>query len=289
MSRRKTRDRSETVRTGLAHVRESAGRLALLSARTDLMWLARHQRDVAAREASTGRALTGMPVHRATEPRLPGQLDGPDLSGDIARALDGLVRELLDVGWEATAPTEARRWYQATLVLERVCETDHDALAWWDTATALRRRAERALGPDAHGRWLGPCPVPDCSGEVRMGDDQGAAVCPECGGFVTRDQQHGYLADTMAERLMTVSELATALTTVTGRLVTYETVRTWTRTRRGPNGRRYPARLHERHDDGAAWRGIPWPTPDTGLYSFADALALVLKRETRVVVGRSAA
>jgi predicted RNA-binding Zn-ribbon protein involved in translation (DUF1610 family) len=272
-------------------VREDLGAHAITNARADLAWLAHHQRDVAAREAGTGRALTGMPSYRSTEPRLPGALNAPDLSGDIARQLNLLLRELLDVGWEATAETEAGRWAEAALEVARVCDNELDALAWWDTAAALRARAGRVLGPDAHGRWLGPCPRtdPSCPGEVRLGDDQTATACPVCGTLITREQQQTYLADTMGERLMTLSELATALTTVTGRLVAYETVRTWTRTRNAPRGRRLPARLHERHDDGTAWRGIPWPTPDTGLYSFRDALTLVARRETRVRLEGSAA
>ncbi|MFD2792572.1 hypothetical protein ACFS27_03325 [Promicromonospora vindobonensis] len=283
-----SRRRSRAVAPSVAPAHDALGGLAASSARADLCWLARHQRDVAAREAGTGRALTGMPVHQSTEPRLPGQLDGPDLSGEIARHLDQLVRELLDVGWQADAQTEAGRWLQAAQVVDKVIDTDMDAMAWWDTASGLRARAERVLGPDARGRWLGPCAVPECDGDVRLGDDQTAAVCPQCGVFVTREQQEDYLADAMAERLMSVSELATALTQVVGRVVEYDTVRTWTRTRNAPRGRRLPARLHERHDDGSPWRGIPWPTPDTGLYRFADALTLVARRETRVQLGVAA-
>jgi hypothetical protein len=270
-------------------VREELGGLAVLSARADLCWLVRHQRDVAAREGGSGRALTGMPVHRSIEPRLPGQLDGPDLSGEIAAKLNELVHELLDVDVELDADTEAGRWLQAAQAVEKVIDTELDAMAWWDTASALRARAERVLGPAAAGRLFGTCSVPDCDADIRIGDDQPATVCLDCGTFVTREQQEAYLVERIDQRLMTISDLATALTTITGRLVTYETVRTWTRTRNAPGGRRLPARLHERHDDGSAWRGIPWPTPDTGLYSFADALTLVARRDTRVRLEGSAA
>lgn len=288
MSRRRA-NRSETVRPAAAHMREELGGLAVLSARADLSWLARHQRDVAAREAGGGRALTGMPAHRSTEPRLPGALDMPDLSGEIAQQLDTLKHELLDVGIELDAETEAGRWLQAARLVDKVCDTELDALAWWDTASALRARAERVIPDLARGRWLGPCPVPECPGEIRLGDDQTATACGVCGAVITREQQQDYLADRLDTRLMTIGHLATALTIVTGRLVEYETVRTWTRTRNAPRGRRLPARLHERHDDGTPWRGIPWPTPDTGLYSFTDALTLVARRETRVRVEGSAA
>jgi hypothetical protein len=98
MSRCRTRDRSETVRHVAAHVRENLCVLAIISARANLARLAAHQREIAAREVCTGRALTGMPAYRSTEPRLPGALNVPDLSGDIARMPNELLRELLDVG-----------------------------------------------------------------------------------------------------------------------------------------------------------------------------------------------
>lgn len=272
MSRRYSR----AVAPLLAPAHDGLGGMAVLSARADLSWLARHQRDVAAREAGGGRALTGMPVHRSTEPRLPGALSGPDLSGEIARKLDELVRELLDVGWEAKAEAETGRWYQAALVVEQVCETDMDALAWWDSASGLRARAERALGADAHGRWLGPCPVPSCPGEVRLGDDQAATHCPVCGIFVTREQQHAYILEIMGERVMTLSEITTALVTV-GAETPYDTVKSWAR-----RGRI----AQDVEPVWPAWPGVPFVVPvvPTGLYRFSDAFTLATRRATRVRV-----
>lgn len=263
MSRRRS-NRSETVRPVAAYVREDLGGLAVLSARADLSWLARHQRDVAAREAGGGRALTGMPVHRSTEPRLPGVLAGPDLSGDIARALNTLVQELVSVDHEYQPDErETVRWYQAAQVVEKVCPDEHDALSWWDTASSLRVRAERALGPSAAGRFMGWCAVPDCSGEIRMGDDETAAVCPECRGIVTREQQVAFIVEELDQRLMSRSELATALTTV-GADVPYSTLCRWIAT------------------------GLV-PEVEEGMYRFHDAFTRAAKRTTRVRLGGFAA
>lgn len=179
--------------------------------------------------------------------------------------LGGLMRDLLERDWTPEADTEVKRWVQAGQRWEHELWTDREVLDWYDTTSDLRRRAERVLGPDAHGRWLGPCPVPECVGEVRMGDDQAAAVCPECGGFVTREQQHAYVLEIMGERLMTLSEIATALVTV-GADTPYESVRTWAR--RG--------RLTE-HEEGS------------GVYRFLDAFAIAAKRTTRILVRGSAA
>ncbi len=249
-----------------ARAHDGMDRLSILTTRANLLWLADRQRDVAAREASTGRALTGMPVHRSTEPRLPGVLNGPDLSGDIARTLDGLVRELMDAvpDWQPDTH-ETKRWKDAASRVEQVCATPQDALAWWDTAADLRARTERTLGPAAAGRFMGWCAVPACPGEIRLADDQDAAVCPDCGGFVTRAQQTEYVVQALAERLMTLSELATALVTV-GAEVPYRTLQTWAR--RG--------QITE-HEDGS------------GLYPFEQAFTRAARRATRVAVSGSAA
>lgn len=262
MSRRK-QQRQEEIRT-LIPATDDHGTLRRLAVRANLVWLADHQRDVAAREAGTGKALTGMPVHRSTAPTLPGAFNGPDLSGDIARKLTGLVDELiLERDWSPTAEGETDRWMQAARRWDQELWTDREVLDWYDDTTELRRRAERVLGPDAHGRWLGPCPVPDCVGEVRMGDDQAAAVCPDCGGFVTREQQHAYILEMLAERLMTGSEIATALVTV-GAEVPYSTLRRWITAGR-------------------------FPEVEPGLYRFGDAFTLAAKRATRVRLEGSAA
>jgi hypothetical protein len=264
MSRRRSRAEPIAVETARAHPHDGLDRLAILTTRANLMWLAQRQRDVAAREASHGRALTGMPVHRSTEPRLPGVLAGPDLSGDIARALDELVRELMDVDPTWTPDErETVRWYQAAQVVEKVCPDEHDALAWWDKAADLRARAERTLGPAAAGRFMGWCAVPQCGGEIRMGDDEQAAVCPECKGVVTREQQVAYIVEELDGRLMTRSELATALVTV-GADVPYSTLCRWIAT-------------------GAV------PEAEEGLYRFHDAFTRASNRTTRVRLGGDAA
>lgn len=283
MSRRK-QQRQEEIRT-LIPATDDHSTLRRLAVRANLVWLADHQRDVAAREAGTGKALTGMPVHRSTAPTLPGALNGPDLSGDIARKLTALVDELiLEREWKPgdEANTEAKRWLQAAKAWDQQPWDEREVLDWYDTTTELRRRAERVLGPDAHGRWLGPCPVPDCVGEVRMGDDQAAAVCPDCGGFVTREQQAAYILEMLAERLMTVSQITTALVTVNAP-TPYPTVQSWTR----PRGYQ-PPRLLE-HVEWQAWMGFPFVTPPSGLYRFGDAFTLAAKRATRVRLEGSAA
>lgn len=279
MSRRRSRQDPIDDETARAHAHDGLDRLAVLTTRANLMWLAQRQRDVAAREASHGRALTGMPVHRSTEPRLPGVLSSPDLSGDIARELNTLVKELVSADHEYQPdPVETKRWYQAAQVFEKVCTDPHDVLSWWDTAATLRARAERTLGPAAAGRFMGWCAVPQCGGEIRMGDDEQAAVCPECKGVVTREQQVAYIVEELDGRLMTLSTLTTALTTVDAP-VPYDTVKSWAR-----------RRLLTEHIEWQAWAGFPFSPPSgSGLYPFMEAFTRAAKRATRVRVEGSAA
>jgi len=284
MSRRKTRRaenqqlREETARVNL---HDGLDRVSILTTRANLVWLASRQRDVAAREAASGSAFSGMPVHRSTMPRLPGVLDAPDLSGDIARALDELVREVMDADAEwQPSERETERWAQAAKVVEKVCPDPHDALSWWDTASSLRARAERTLGPAAAGRFMGWCAEPGCGGDIRLGDDQDAAVCPECRGFVTREQQTAYVVEELEKRLMTSSEIATALVQVRSE-VAYDTVKSWAR-----RGKIHPP-------DWNTWPGIPYVVPhpkrDDGLYSFLEAFHLAAGRATMVrLEGRAA-
>lgn len=274
MSRRKERD----IVRDLMPATDDRGILRRLTVRANLVWLAGHQRDVAAREAGSGKALTGMPVHRSMTPSLPGMLDVADLSGDIARKLNDLVEILVkERDWTPTAEAEADRWMQAAKRWDQELWDEREALDWYGSTTDLRKRAERLLGPDAHGRWLGPCPVPSCPGEVRMGDDQHAAVCPECQGFVTREQQREYILEEFDGRLMTRSELATALTTV-GAEVPYSTLCRWVATGIVPE-----------YIEWQEWMGFPFIAPPSGLYWFRDAFTRAAKRATRVRVGGFAA
>jgi hypothetical protein len=277
MSRRKTRrDEHEMLRETAARINTHDGleRLSIATTRANLLWLAGHQRDVAAREVPRGSAFTGMPVHRSTEPRLPGVLNGPDLSGDIARALNTLVREVMDADLQWVPDEhETKRWKQAADVVEKVCGDPHAALEWWDLASSLRARAERMLGPAAAGRFLGWCSVPLCPGEIRLGDDQNAAVCPECQGFVTREQQTDYVVIELEKTLMTPSQICTALVQLRAE-VSYDTVKSWAR-----RGKIHPP-------DWDAWAGVPYVVPcpkrEDGLYSFLAAFHLAAGRATMV-------
>ena len=231
--------------------------------------------------------MTGMPAHRSTEPRLPSALNGPHLSGEIATQLNTLVHELLYVEVELDAEAEAGRWLQATQVVDKVITTDLDAMVWWDAASGLRARAKRVLMPMAAGRLFGLCAVPECRRhphrrrpdrhrlpQVRHLRHQGAA-----GGLPRRadrrpphDHQrprprpdhHRWPRRHLRDR----ADLDPHPQRTQGPTAACTAPRT-------PRRRNTVARH-------------PWPTPSTGLYRFADALALVARRETGVRLEGSA-
>ena len=96
-----------------------------------------------------------------------------------------------------------------------------------------------------------------------MGDDQTATACSVCGAFVTRDEQIAYVVEEMDRRLMSLSELATALEHVRAP-VPFRTLQSWAR------------------------RGSLRET-EPGLYRFRPVFERAAKKATRVVVEGSAA
>jgi hypothetical protein len=141
---------------------------------------------------------------------------------------------------------------------------DRTAADFADTARDLRRRVRGAIERPEPPAYAGPCPGrgtgDGCPGEIYMPRDREEARCRECGTLVTVDAQRAYLARELDARLMTCSEIVSALVTL-GIEVPHATVRTWVHRRR----------LVE-HADGA------------GLYRLADAVTLARARHARTVV-----
>lgn len=244
----------------------SLDQLAILGARDDHLAVAGLLPDLRARLATGGgNALTGLPTGSAETP-LPFDVGVSDLLDDISAHTAYLARTLLDAGVTLTATTATGRLKQAAYEAWRTITTDAEAIALWDTARDLRERAETILGAKVRADWLGPCPTAGCPAEVYLRADQHARVCGECGAVVTRQGQAEHAATELDERLLTLSELASAL--VVCRVpVPYRTLQTWARRGRIPE-----------HVEWQAWRGIPYPLPRSGLYPFAAAYRLACER-----------
>lgn len=284
MSRRKTRPTTTPL-----PVHDGLDQLAVMGARDDLLAVADHLPDLTACLATGGGgALTGMPGGDGEVP-LPYDVTVADLLGEIRRHAEFLERALLDVGMLITASTTPGKLRQAAYEVHQLGKDPRVTVELWETAKDLRHRTEQSLGTKVRPDWLGPCPTPLCDADVYLVPGREVGTCRGCGADVTRQWQSEHAAWAMGDRLMTLSELTSALK-VAGVEVPYQTVRTWSRSIRG----KLP-RLPEHIDDAqwhAEWLGFPFvpPTPTSGLFPFPLAWEFALARHgNRIVEGPTAA
>lgn len=113
-------------------------------------------------------------------------------------------------------------------------------------------RIRRACAPPPPPIYLGPCPANNCDGELYLHQDRDSGRCPKCSTPFDRASHEAWLAEQMADRLLTQTETQRALTTL-GAPVTDRTIRRWV----------------------AAGKLI---AVEEGLYRLADALELTPKR-----------
>lgn len=98
--------------------------------------------------------------------------------------------------------------------------------AFIDDAIRLHGYVRKTVAPPAPPVYVGPCPTFGCDGELRLRDNRDAGMCPKCGAGFDRASHEAWLAEQMNERLMTQTELVTALKTL-GTPVTDRTIRRW--------------------------------------------------------------
>lgn len=135
-----------------------------------------------------------------------------------------------------------------------------------DEAHELRRKAKGVIEHHQPARWQGPCPETDCDGQLYQRTGSIDATCRMCGRDVGPAEWRAIMEEAFDSRLMTLSELVTALY-VTGHRVPEETVRTW-------------AKRGAKHGDPA--RGLVLAVTEPDLYRFADAHALAERRNGRM-------
>lgn len=109
---------------------------------------------------------------------------------------------------------------------------DRAALDFLDDAEEMWRLVRAAIEGYAAPKWAGPCPE-KCGGQIYQRADQLDAECRECGRLVGASEWREQMAEAFDSRLMSASELVSALV-VTGHRVPEETVRTWIRRGRLP-------------------------------------------------------
>jgi hypothetical protein len=241
--------------------------LSALRARDDLLAVAAAWPSLKARLVPSG--VTSDGVHTAPGSRPPFVVAVSDILFRIEQHARFLGRVLI----EETHDFAPRTSTMPGLLVEVAHRYGHHAgpdadektaLDYCDEAHELRRAVAHTLARNEPARWAGPCPEDECAGELylRVGTD---AKCRECARIVGPVEWRELMEAAFDDRLMTLSEIVSALV-ITDHRVPEKTVRTW------------------------AWRGANHGDPTRGLvpvyveptlYRFADAHALAERRAGR--------
>ena len=227
---------------------------AALRAREDLAWVADHWPHLRAR-LHPRRSADNAGGSRAAEIPLPIDVHVSDLLAWIENETRGYALALLYETDDWTPTTS----FMPGLLREVSDRYGHftagdprTAIEFVDFARRARWRANRALNPAPAPRYIGPCPRHACTGDLYVTGPQNAATCPECHQVTTLEEELGFLHDQLALRLMTPTELVSALN-VLNVPVPRTTVHTW-----------------------IARGKLPEIRP--GMYRFRDALTLANRR-----------
>lgn len=230
-----------------------------LAARNNLLFIADHWADLRARlRPGGGNALTGMPSG-TSEGHCPIDVHVSDLLREIEDETRMLGHVLMDETNDWTPRTSrmpallgdvAARYGHWTAGDERT------ALAFCGWAEQYAGKVRAALERPAPPEYVGPCRSRGvdgcgCSADLYLRHGRDSGTCRECGTPFTRDEQDEYVQGELAARLMTATEIRTALCRL-GHTVSTSTVRVWVH-----RGRLVPS------------------VEDPTLYRLEDAMALV--------------
>lgn len=236
-----------------------------LRAHDNLMTIVNHWTDLRARlRPGGGNAVTGMPP--GAHSGAPIDIAISDLLFTIEQEARTLGHVLLDETTDWTPRTSRMPWLLADIAQRYghwTASDDKTATAFCDWAEQYATKVQRVLERPAPATYVGPCQGthPDgagCGGELYLRSGHTGGHCRQCGATFTTEEQRAFLAEQFASRLMTQSELVSALV-VLGEPVPIATIKSWV----------HRGRLVE-------------AAPGDGLYRIADALELATGRGRRV-------
>lgn len=229
-----------------------------LHARKNLDYIASHWTDLRARlMPGGGNALTGMPMGDGSETS-PIDIGISDLLFEIEQEARSLGHVLID----ETADWAPRSSRMPTLLIDVTERYGHwtagdemTALAFCDWAEEYASKVQHALERPAPANYVGPCQHrgedgAGCAGELYLRPSLDGGKCRECKTEFTRAEQMAYVERELETRLMTQSEIVTALM-ILDRATPIKTVQSWV----------------QRHK-------LLEAVPGDGLYRLADAKAL---------------
>jgi hypothetical protein len=154
-------------------------------------------------------------VTGTAEPRLPIDVGVSDTMRQIEDKLRFYARVLLEEtdDWAPTTSTMpglmdqvARRYGHFTSR-----SGERMALDFCDDAHEMRRMVSGTLAQHLPPHWQGPCPADECPGEIYQRDGMTDAVCRVCGRVVGPAEWRAIMRVAFDERLMTRSEMVSAL------------------------------------------------------------------------------
>lgn len=203
--------------------------LVALAARDDLLAIVAAWPALQARLEPSG-SSTGGASHPAPGSRPPIDLHVSDLMHEIeteARALGQILLEETD-DWQPDTSEMPGLLRSVALRFGHFTHGDDEKTAYdfLDTAHEFRRKVSLVLERPEPPRWMGPCIVPECDGELRLHGHRIDTRCPECGNVAGLLELHAHLHAALKDRLMNASEITSALH-VLGFDVPFETVKTW--------------------------------------------------------------
>lgn len=110
-------------------------------------------------------------------------------------------------------------------------QDEREAIDFCDEAHDFRERVRKTLEQSAPPTYVGPCRArgangDGCSGELYLREGRDGGTCRECGTGFTEGEQRAWVAGEMEHRLMTATEIGSALL-VLGFPAPASTVRSW--------------------------------------------------------------
>lgn len=200
--------------------------LALI-VRNDILDVAAMLPALRARLRPSGGQASGVRTAPASKP--PIVVEVSDLLAEVHWQAEFNARELLEAGDYSPSglTTEAYLLDVAARVGHWTADEDTIVvLEFTDTWHEARRKVAGAISTRERPRWLGPCPADECVGALYLRAGKTDARCDECAREVGTQEIREHLAVAFEERLMSRSELVSALT-VMGATTKIDTVHKW--------------------------------------------------------------
>ena len=231
----------------------STDRLVALGARDDLLWICAHWPELRnALRPGGGNALNGMPSGGGNTAS-PIDVHVSDLMREITNTARFYGQILLEEVPPLHGCNDACYLEEPKLTAEECpnrqdpittshmpgmlediahryghfTENDIDSLAFTDWAHETRNDVHKTLTQPTPATYVGPCRTEGCTESLYVGADREGGVCKACGIAFTLIDQRTWLADEFKSRLMTMSEIISALFVILGEPIPEGTVKSW--------------------------------------------------------------